>query len=174
MRLTRSLLTGEAAVGVAVVGVLPPSQQHSTPDAHSFESHFTVSASLEAVARFHSDPSALRQLMPAPMQVHRLDPMWDGSVSEFTMWVDPDSLASGTHGARCACRVHGHAGGRSDGALGALPRVSLAGTGANRGKHRIWGRSPRWRGVLTWMVFSTLRLRVLFRYCAWATRPALS
>ncbi len=48
-----------------------------------------MDASLEAVSDFHRDTSALKILSPMPMQLHRADPMADGSISEFTMWLGP-------------------------------------------------------------------------------------
>ena len=75
MRSARALFAGVVAVGVAAVALLLRRQRVvAVSDAPSFESRFSVRASLEAVARFHSDPSALRRLTPAPMQVHRLPP----------------------------------------------------------------------------------------------------
>lgn len=52
---------------------------------------FTVNASLDAVADFHRSTAALRQLSPPPMivQFHQIEPMADGSVSDFTMWLGP-------------------------------------------------------------------------------------
>jgi ligand-binding SRPBCC domain-containing protein len=53
--------------------------------------HFTVNASLAAVAAFHQDSRALRQLTPPPMwaQFHQVDPLAEGSVADFTMWIGP-------------------------------------------------------------------------------------
>ena len=52
---------------------------------------FQVKAPLDAVAEFHRSSAALRQLSPPPMivQFHRMDPMGEGSVSDFTMWLGP-------------------------------------------------------------------------------------
>ena len=56
-----------------------------------FETSFTVNAPLEAVAAFHADTSALKILNPpfVIVQLHRVDPMADGSISEFTLWMGP-------------------------------------------------------------------------------------
>ena len=53
-----------------------------------FNYTFTVRASLDAVAKFHHDTRALKWLTPLPMiaQMHRIDPMAEGSISEFTLW----------------------------------------------------------------------------------------
>lgn len=56
-----------------------------------FNYSFTVDAPLDAVADFHRDTSALRKLTPPPMfvQLHQIDPMSEGSVSKFTLWLGP-------------------------------------------------------------------------------------
>ena len=53
-----------------------------------FDFHFTVRASLRAVADLHADTHALKWLTPPPVQVrmHHVEPLADGSVSDFTLW----------------------------------------------------------------------------------------
>jgi len=57
----------------------------------TFDYAFTVNAPLDEVAAFHSDSRVLKMLNPPLVfvQLHRVDPMADGSVSEFTLWVGP-------------------------------------------------------------------------------------
>jgi len=52
---------------------------------------FTVKAPLSAVSEFHRDSRALRMLTPPPMwvQFHQVDPLAEGSVADFTMWLGP-------------------------------------------------------------------------------------
>ncbi len=56
-----------------------------------FDYRFTVDASVEAVSAFHFEPGILKTLTPPLMimQVHRFDPLADGSIGEFTMWMGP-------------------------------------------------------------------------------------
>lgn len=56
-----------------------------------FDFHFTVAAPLEAVREFHRDTSALKRLTPPPtiVQLHKIEPLAEGSVSCFTLWVGP-------------------------------------------------------------------------------------
>jgi ligand-binding SRPBCC domain-containing protein len=56
-----------------------------------FDYKFTVDASLEAVRDFHRDTSALKRLTPPPtiVQMHEIEPMGEGSVSRFTLWIGP-------------------------------------------------------------------------------------
>lgn len=57
----------------------------------SFDFKFAVRASLDAVVNFHRDTRALKRLSPPPMwvQLHRVDPLSEGSISEFTLWFGP-------------------------------------------------------------------------------------
>ncbi len=56
-----------------------------------FNFSFTVDAPLDKVVAFHYAPNALKRLTPPPMimQVHRFDPLADGSIADFTMWLGP-------------------------------------------------------------------------------------
>ena len=56
-----------------------------------FDYRFTVDAPLQAVSDFHFRPGVLQTLTPPlmVMQVHRFDPIAEGSVAEFTMWMGP-------------------------------------------------------------------------------------
>jgi ligand-binding SRPBCC domain-containing protein len=56
-----------------------------------FDYTFTVDAPLESVSAFHADTRALKRLNPPPIivQLHRVDPMAEGSISEFTLWFGP-------------------------------------------------------------------------------------
>ncbi len=57
----------------------------------TFDYSFTVSAPLAAVQAFHRDTSALKRLTPPPtlVQLHEIEPLGEGSVSKFTLWVGP-------------------------------------------------------------------------------------
>ena len=59
-----------------------------------FDFRFNVDASLESVREFHRDTSALKRLTPPPtiVQLHKVEPLGEGSVSEFTLWVGPMPL----------------------------------------------------------------------------------
>lgn len=56
-----------------------------------YERRFTVPAEVDEVARFHKDASALKRLTPPPVivQLHRVEPLAENSLAEFTMWVGP-------------------------------------------------------------------------------------
>ncbi len=50
-----------------------------------------VQAPLEAVAAFHKDTQALKRLTPPPVfvQLHHLEPLAEGSLARFTLWLGP-------------------------------------------------------------------------------------
>jgi ligand-binding SRPBCC domain-containing protein len=56
-----------------------------------FDFKFTVRAPLKAVQEFHHDSSALKRLTPPPtiVQLHEIEPLGEGSVSRFTLWIGP-------------------------------------------------------------------------------------
>lgn len=56
-----------------------------------FDYSFTVDAPLEAVRDFHHDTSALKRLTPPPtfVKLISIEPLAEGSVSRFVLWVGP-------------------------------------------------------------------------------------
>jgi ligand-binding SRPBCC domain-containing protein len=56
-----------------------------------FQNRFRVDAPPEAVSFFHIDTRALKRLTPPPIfvQLHRVEPLAEGSQSEFTLWFGP-------------------------------------------------------------------------------------
>ena len=56
-----------------------------------FDYSFSVEAPLQAVCDFHHDTSALRRLTPPPTFVRliSIEPLAEGSVSRFVLWVGP-------------------------------------------------------------------------------------
>jgi len=57
----------------------------------TFDFTFTVQAPQELVRSFHYDTRALKLLTPPPtiVQLHEVEPLAEGSVSRFTLWVGP-------------------------------------------------------------------------------------
>ena len=56
-----------------------------------FQYSFTVAATQDAVSAFHHHTSALKTLSPPPMfvQLHKIEPLAEGSTSKFTLWLGP-------------------------------------------------------------------------------------
>ena len=60
----------------------------------TFNHSLVVPVSLEEVAAFHKDTNTLKALTPPPVfvQIHKVEPLAENSISEFTMWVGPIPL----------------------------------------------------------------------------------
>lgn len=56
-----------------------------------FDFRFTVPAPVEALSEFHFQTGILKALTPPLMimKVHQFDPLADGSIGRFTMWMGP-------------------------------------------------------------------------------------
>ena len=56
-----------------------------------FTHRFLVRAPIEDIAEFHRSTLALRRLTPPPIwvQFHRLEPLAENSIAEFTLWFGP-------------------------------------------------------------------------------------
>lgn len=143
-----------------------------------FEYAFTVRAPAEAVAGFHRDTRVLKRLSPPPMfvQLHRIEPLAEGSISEFTLWLGPLPLRwQAVHS-----KVDSRRGFTDVQARGPLRRW--------RHTHRFepldermtrvmeyveYEHADHWVGFFTRLLFSPLGLRILFWYRSWVTRRAL-
>jgi len=143
-----------------------------------FEHRFTVRAPLAAVSAFHGDTRALRRLSPPPMivQLHRVDPLADGAVAEFTLWLGPlpirwvavhsevdpqrgftDTMARGP----MAHWVHRHA------FVAAAPDRTVV---TDRVEYEY---KPGLGGLVGRLFMSRPGLAFLFAYRGWATRRAV-
>jgi ligand-binding SRPBCC domain-containing protein len=142
-----------------------------------FEYHFTVRAPLTAVAAFHHDTSALRRLTPPPVfvQLHRVEPLAEGSVSEFTLWFGPLPVRWTAVHSRVG--AHGFTDTQTAGPLKHWQhthRFTALDSARTRVDERIdYAHYPGPRGLLSRLLFSRLALRLLFTYRALATRRAL-
>jgi ligand-binding SRPBCC domain-containing protein len=56
-----------------------------------FQHRFRVHAPVAKVSEFHQDPRALKSLTPPPVfvQLHRAEPLAEGSKVDFTLWLGP-------------------------------------------------------------------------------------
>ncbi len=142
-----------------------------------FETSFTVKAALADVAAFHDDTRALKKLNPPPIvvQLHRVDPLGEGSVSEFTLWLGPlpirwqavhsdvgpygftDTQASGP----LAYWVHTHS----------FTAVDAQTTRVH--ERIVYTYAPGLKGLFSRLLFGKAGLTFLFAYRAWATRRAV-
>jgi ligand-binding SRPBCC domain-containing protein len=145
----------------------------------SFRHRFIVRAPVADVAAFHEGPDALRTLQPpfSCTRFERVDPLAEGSVTEFTMgpppfrvrWravhrdVVPGRAFSDVQEAGPMRRwVHRH-------------NYRETADGATEVIDRIWYRHPGGlRGIATRLLINPLTLRLLFAYRAFATRRAVA
>lgn len=142
-----------------------------------FQTNFKVDGPVEAVAAFHSDTAVLKRLNPPGIfvQIHRNDPMSEGSISEFTLWfgpfpirwqaihsdVSPNGFTDRMVNGPAASWVHSH---RYEAVDDQTTRVY---------EHIDYDHKPGLMGIVTRLLFSPLSLKILFTYRAWATRRAV-
>ncbi len=138
---------------------------------------FQVRVPLESVADFHRDSRILKLLTPPPLFVsfNKVEPLAEGSVADFTMWLGPipirwvathsdvdpltgftDTQTSGPF----AHWTHRH----SFEPVDENNTVVIDQVQAQPGNHPFWGLISR---------FMWLSLPVLFAYRAWRTKRAL-
>jgi ligand-binding SRPBCC domain-containing protein len=142
-----------------------------------FNYTFIVNAPLTAVLDFHHDTRVLQRLSPPPMLVqwHRVDPLANGSLSEFTLWLGPlpmrwTALHSdvGPHGftdtqTRGPFKVWRHTH-RFEAVNAQTTRVA---------EHIEYEHDVGLRGLFSRLLFAPPALRLLFWYRSVVTRRAL-
>jgi ligand-binding SRPBCC domain-containing protein len=144
----------------------------------TFEFSFTVHASLAAVSDFHHDTRALRRLTPPPIfvQLHRVDPLAEGSVSEFSLWFGPLPVRwRALH-----TNVDPQRGFTDTQVSGPMRHWRHSHTFKDLGdgqvrviEHIDYEHGRGWRGLLSHLLFAPIGLRFLFFYRKLATRRAL-
>lgn len=171
------LLLGLIGLGAAAWLVLR-AQRRGRLGAPSFARVFRVQAPVAAVAAFHEGPDALARLQP-PMsgtRFVRVDPLGEGSVTEFTMGPRPFAIRW-----RAVHRdVHPGLGFTDEQVAGPMRQwvhrheYRPLAAAATEVSDRIWFRHHGGaRGLVTRLMFNTFTLGVLFRYRAFATRRAV-
>ncbi|MCB0026415.1 MAG: hypothetical protein KDE28_00820 [Anaerolineales bacterium] len=142
-----------------------------------FHYQFDVAAPAGAVNKFHHDSKVLQQLSPLPVfvQLHQIEPLAEGSLSQMTMWVGPIPL-----------RWHArHENVSDEGFTDVQERGPMA---LWRHTHRFIANGPErttvqehvqyehpagFRGLLTRLLFNSASLYLLFTYRQIVTRLAL-
>ena len=142
-----------------------------------FNHNFIVKTPLAAVAAFHHDAHVLPRLTPPPIlvQLHRVDPLGEGSIADFTLWFGPlpirwvarhsqvDPLRGFTDTQQSGPLKfwqHTHTFQMLD---AATTRVS---------EHVEFEHYSGWRGWLSRILYNQPALEFLFAYRAWVTRRA--
>lgn len=140
----------------------------------TFDYRFRVDAPLQAVREFHRDTRALRRLTPPPtlVQLHSVEPLAEGSVSRFTLWVGPlplhwtavhrDVSANGFTDVQTAGPVrkweHTHR------------FTPLGATATEIHEHIEFEHQPNAWGLLTRVLFASPNLYLMFTYRKLVTR----
>ncbi|NBW96719.1 MAG: hypothetical protein EBR28_08300 [Planctomycetia bacterium] len=140
----------------------------------TFDYSFTVPAPLSAVGEFHGDTSALKRLTPPPtlVRLHSIEPLAEGSVSRFTLWVGPLPLHwTAVH------RGVSERGFTDVQAAGPAARwehthtfTPLDATTTRIDEHIEFEHKPGFWGVVTRLLFSRPNLLLMFTYRKFATR----
>ena len=142
-----------------------------------FDFRFTVKASLEAVSAFHFQTGILKALTPPLMimQVHRFDPLANGSIGEFTIWMGPIPVRWVAEHSDVSPR--GFVDTQTSGPMKfwkhthRFNRISPELTEVH--EHIEFEHYSGLRGIWSRMLFPRIALIVLFSYRRWATRRAV-
>ena len=139
-----------------------------------FDYSFTVDASLDAVHEFHHDTSALKILTPPPtvVQLHRIELLAEGSVSDFTLWIGPIPIR--WKAVHRDITENGFTDIQAEGPA-AMWEHTHTFTRESEGKTRVsehieFEHKPSWRGLLTRALFARPNLLAMFTYRKLATR----
>jgi ligand-binding SRPBCC domain-containing protein len=142
-----------------------------------FDYSFTVAAPLAAVRDFHRHTSALKTLTPPPtiVQLHSIEPLAEGSVSRFTLWVGPLPLRWTAVHRNVSDR--GFTDIQAEGPARKWEHthtfVPLSDTSTEIREHIEYEHRNGIWGLVTRLLFSWPNLTFMFGYRAWATRRAL-
>ena len=142
-----------------------------------FDYAFVVAAPLDAVRDFHRDTTALKRLTPPPtiVRLHSVEPLAEGSVSTFTLWVGPLPLR--WRAVHRDVTDHGFTDVQASGPAARWEHthafVPLADGSTEIREHIVFEHRAGLWGFVTRVLFSRPSLRLMFAYRAWVTRRSL-
>jgi ligand-binding SRPBCC domain-containing protein len=140
-----------------------------------FDYEFVVKAPLAAVAEFHSSTQALALLTPPPMRVQlvNIEPLAEGSRSEFIMWFGPFPVRWVAVHTRVD-PLHGFTDTQASGPMAFWQhthRFEAVDDATTRVHEQIEYRyAGGWRSIWTRVLFSAPGLRFLFAHRSRITR----
>jgi len=139
-----------------------------------FDFSFTVDAPIAAVRDFHRDTSALKRLTPPPTFVRliSIEPLAEGSVSKFVLWVGPLPLRwTAVHR---DVSDHGFTDVQASGPAAAWAHThtftALSSTTTRIDEHIEYAHKRGPWGIVTWLLFSKPNLWLMFTYRKMVTR----
>jgi ligand-binding SRPBCC domain-containing protein len=144
----------------------------------TFDYAFAVRASLAAVADFHHDTHALKRLTPPPLfvQLHRVEPLAEGSVADFTLWFGPLPVRWVAVHSNVDAR-RGFTDTQQAGPMKAWKHThqfeSVSADLTRVSEHIEYAHYSGWRGLFSRLLFNPLALRLLFFYRGLVTRFTL-
>lgn len=142
-----------------------------------FDYQFTVNAPIDAVRAFHHDTSALKTLTPPPtiVQLHKIEPLGEGSVSTFTLWVGPLPLR--WKAVHRDVTENGFTDVQAEGPAKKWEHThtftSLDDNTTQLNEHVEYEHKSGFWGLVTRLLFAKPNLLVMFAYRKWATQRAL-
>lgn len=142
-----------------------------------FDFSFKVVAHLKAVQEFHADTRTLKRLNPPFIfvQLHRVDPIADGSISEFTLWVGPFPVR--WRAVHCAVGPNGFTDTQESGPLKFWRHthqfMAVDECTTQIQEHIEYEFHSGWRGITPRILFGHLGLWALFTYRKLVTRWTL-
>jgi ligand-binding SRPBCC domain-containing protein len=142
-----------------------------------FDFSFRVDAPVAAVRDFHHDTRALRRLTPPPtfVQLHSIEPLGEGSVSRFTLWVGPLPLP--WKAVHRGVSDHGFTDVQAEGPAAKWEHthsfVPLSDGATEVREHIEFEHKPGLRGVVTRVLFAWPNLWAMFTYRKLVTRWCL-
>ena len=140
----------------------------------TFDYEFLVQAPIGAVREFHRDTSALRRLTPPPtiVQLHSIEPLAEGSVSLFTLWIGPLPLR--WKAVHRDVSPNGFTDVQAEGPAAKWEHTHTF-TAENEETTRVqehieFAHKPGLKGLLTRVLFAKFNLLLMFAYRKFATR----
>lgn len=141
---------------------------------NEFEYRFRVKAPQSAVSAFHFEPGILKILTPPLMimQVHKFEPLAEGSVAEFTMWMGPVPVH--WKAVHSDVSVRGFTDTQTEGPMKTWIHThrfhALSANETEVHEHIRFEHHKGIRGVWSRLLFPTIGLRTLFAIRARITR----
>lgn len=139
-----------------------------------FESRFTVAVPVEFLTQFHFQPGILKRLTPPMtyMQVHRFDPLANGSVADFTIWMGPVPVHwVAEHSEVSATRfIDTHTAGPMKYWKHTHTLTAIDDNTSEVHDHIEYEHHTGLRGLWSRLLFPRIALFTLFRYRRWVTQ----
>ena len=142
-----------------------------------FDFRFTVAAPIKAVSEFHFQTGILKALTPPLMimQVHRFDPLANGSIGEFTIWMGPIPVRWVAEHSDVS--PTGFIDTQTQGPMKSWKHThrfnSVSADITEVHEHIEFAHHSGLRGLWSQILFPRTALIVLFTYRRWATRRAV-